>query len=199
MASVMTAGLGLLASSQSEAQPLSPAQAEAEAAVTPYVTPRVDVDVTYDATGPDGQHYRQRMRWNAAHWQQRIDIEATGLIMLTDYRAHRLSVVDTRTKSYSVSGSPDAQFAPPGTRAAGSWQRGAPDIVAGQGCTHWSTTDTDGQAGDFCYSDDGVLLSAAHDGTEIIRAVSYVPAAQGPDVFVEPSGFHETSPVRLDH
>lgn len=171
----------------------------AEEGDTPYVTPRIDVDVTYEATGPDGQSYPQRMRWNAAHWQQRLDMQTTGLIMLTDYQAHRLSVIDTRTKAFTVSGAPDAQFAPPGTRASGSWQRGAEDRVAGQVCTHWITSDTDGQRGDFCYDPNGVLLSAQHDGMQIIKAVSYSMAAQGPEVFREPEGFHETKALRLSH
>lgn len=166
---------------------------------TPYVTPRVDVDVTYEAKGPDGQTYRQRMRWNAAHWQQRLDMETTGLIMLTDYKAHRLSVIDTRTKTYTVSGAPDAQFAPPGTPAAGHWQRGTQDRVAGQSCTHWTTTDTDGQVGDFCYDDNGVLLSASHNGLEVIKALSYAMTAQGPEIFREPEGFHEAKPIQVDH
>lgn len=165
---------------------------------TPYVTPRIDVDVTYEASGPDGRLYRQRMRWNAAHWQQRLDMETTGLMMLTDYRAHRLSVVDTHARTFTVSGAPDAQFAPPGSRAAGQWQRGAEETVAGQPCTHWTTTDTDGQTGDFCYDANGVLLSAQHDGTQVIKAISYAATPQGPEVFREPEGFKETKALRLD-
>jgi len=168
-------------------------------AATPYVTPQIDVDVTYEATGPDGQVYPQRMRWNAAHWQQRLDMTTTGLIMLTDYRAHRLSVVDTRAKTYTVSGAPDSQFAPPGQRASGQWVRGAADHVANQNCTHWTTTDTDGRSADFCYADNGVLLSATHDGTPFVRAVTYAETAQGPEIFKEPEGFHEIGALKLAH
>ncbi|WP_438382925.1 hypothetical protein ABHV46_04155 [Asaia sp. BMEF1] len=171
----------------------------ASTASTPYVTPQVDVDVTYEATGPDGQIYPQRMRWNAGHWQQRLDMTSTGLIMLTDYRAHRLSVVDTRAKTYTVSGAPDSQFAPPGERASGQWVRGAADRVANQNCTHWTTTDTDGRSADFCYADNGVLLLATHDGTPLIRAVTYAETPQGPEIFKEPEGFHEIDALKLAH
>jgi len=166
---------------------------------TPYVTPRVDVDVTYQATGPDGQVYAQRMRWNAAHWQQRLDMQSTGLIMLTDYRAHRLSVVDMRARTYTVSGAPDAQFAPPGQRAAGQWLRGAADQVANQPCTHWKSTDTDGRNADFCYTDKGVLLAATQDAVPLVRATSYAEIPQGPEIFREPDGFHEIDAVKLAH
>ncbi|WP_336944906.1 hypothetical protein [Asaia sp. HN010] len=171
----------------------------ASTASTPYVTPQVDVDVTFEATGPDGQIYPQRMRWNAGHWQQRLDMTSTGLIMLTDYRAHRLSVVDTRARTYTVSGAPDSQFAPPGERASGQWVRGAADRVANQNCTHWTTTDTDGRSADFCYADNGVLLLATHDGTPLIRAVTYAETPQGPEIFKEPEGFHEIDALKLAH
>ncbi|GAB6853627.1 hypothetical protein [Asaia astilbis] len=177
----------------------SPAVAAPDEVTTPYVTPQLDVDVTYDASGSDGQIYRQRMRWNAAHWQQRLDMETTGLIMLTDYRAHRLSVVDVHAKTFTVSGAPDAQFAPPGQRAVGQWVKGAQDRVANQPCTHWTTVDTDGQTGDFCYSDAGVLLSASRGAIPVIKAIAYSETPQGPEVFKEPAGFHEIAAMKLAH
>ncbi|WP_127102819.1 MULTISPECIES: hypothetical protein [unclassified Asaia] len=188
--------IALMGASLLAVLPFATASAD-EGGNTPYVTPRVDVDVTYQAVGPDGQSYSQRMRWNAAHWQQRLDMETTGLIMLTDYRAHRLSVVDVRTKSFTVSGAPDAQFSPPGTRATGHWAKGAGDQVAGQACTHWVSIDTDGQNGDFCYTDNGVMMSASHEGKPVIRAISYVETPQGPEIFKEPEGFHEIEALKL--
>lgn len=189
-------GLALAALSPAVSSALAD-EAAPPAATTPYVTPQVDVDVTYEATGPDGHIYPQRMRWNAAHWQQRLDMPSTGLIMLTDYRAHRLSVVDTREKTYTVSGAPDSQFAPPGQRASGQWIRGVADRVANQACTHWTTTDTDGRTADFCYAENGVLLLATHDGTPLIRAVAYAETPQGPEIFREPEGFHEIDAMKL--
>lgn len=164
---------------------------------TPLVTPLADIDVTYEVRTPDGQSASQRMRWNAAHWRQRLDVPGSGLVMLTDYQAHRLSVVDLRSKTFTVSGAPDTRFAPPGQAADGVWQKEADDRVAGVPCTHWTSTDTDGQEGDFCYSRTGVLLSASRGGVPTLRATAYAETPQGPSVFQEPSGFHEVKAVRL--
>ncbi|GBR28325.1 hypothetical protein [Kozakia baliensis] len=157
----------------------------ADLPTAPLVSPTQDSDITYQMTGPGGQTLHQRMRWNAEHWQQRLDPEGAGTYMLSDYKAHRLVVIDLAHNTKSVSGAPDQAFVPPGTPASGNWEREGGGSVAGQSCTHWRSTDTDGKLTDFCYTPDGLMLSATRDNVVMVQAVSVTRAPQNAAIFQE--------------
>ncbi|MCQ9156147.1 hypothetical protein [Acidomonas methanolica] len=155
----------------------------------PLVTPLADTDVRYRIAGPGGTMLGQRMRWRSEGWLQRIDPEGSASFMVTDYRAGRLSVVDTAHRVVSTMDVPLASFAPPGVPAPGQWARAGVDHVAGLECTEWNGRDSDGRTTQFCYTADGVLLQAARDGVTMLRAVAVAHDPQDSGIFAVPSGF----------
>ena len=179
------------------AGPAVPAAAEAPA--TPFVTPQRDVDVTYLIAGPPASPgalptaMTQRMRWSVSLWSQRLD-PAGNAYMITDYRAHRLLVVDPRLHSATMLPLPPAGarggsgVLAPGLRATGQYDRLGRDNVAGTGCTEWRTLDDAGTQSVICLTDDGVLLRARHGPQVLLVAsrVSYAP--QDPALFSAPPG-----------
>ncbi|MBM9401818.1 hypothetical protein JUN65_09495 [Gluconacetobacter azotocaptans] len=164
----------------------------------PFVTPQHDVDVTYVITSPDPSRppVRQRMRWSGQQQRQRVDPEGSATFMVTDYRTRLLTVVDTAHQARTTIPAPGPALSAPGQRAAGVWARGPSMVVAGQPCTVWHATDTDGRASDVCYTDDGVMLQVVRDGHVLVQADTLVRAAQPDPVFAIPDGLTE---VRAAH
>ncbi|MBS1083214.1 hypothetical protein [Gluconobacter kondonii] len=167
--------------------PATPAPLQAQA---PFVTPLHDVDIDYVLTGPAGQHLHQRMRWTSTSWRQRIEPEGSATVMLTDYRTHILMVLDGTKRTATVMPAPGGSFAAPGTPAAGSWRRMGQGRIAGEACTIWESADTDRHPTTFCYTEDGLMLGAVHDGKPVVEAVSVSRSPQPLDVFDPPPGYH---------
>ncbi|AQS87416.1 hypothetical protein AA101099_2991 [Neoasaia chiangmaiensis NBRC 101099] len=161
----------------------------------PLVTPLQDTDITYDIQAPDGHVLHQRMRWRSATWQQRIDPGDSATVMLTDYRAGRLQVVDLLHRTVTTMDVPLAQFAPPGVPAAGVWRKGNVEHVAGRDCTEWSGTDSEAQPGVFCYTTDGLLLGASRSGVHVVQAASIAQGPQAEAVFALPPGLKTLAPA----
>lgn len=162
----------------------------AQAADAPLVTPLVDSDVTYRMTAPNGSVMHQRMRWSARHWRQRLDIDGAATYMVSDYKTHVMVVFDRTHQTATVSGSPSASFLAPGTPAGGVWRKtGSALQVAGQSCTVWESEDTDRQAADVCYTDDGLLLQATRGGAVMLTAQAVSRDAISDEIFAVPSGF----------
>ncbi|QDH18027.1 hypothetical protein E3D00_06620 [Swingsia samuiensis] len=169
---------------------------KAQTPTAPMVTPMVDVDITYMVVGPQGQHLHQRMRWNANLWRQRVDPEGLPSIMITDYRAHKLMVLDTQAHTAVVSVAPGDGLTAPGVPASGSWKQVGPATIVGQPCMIWESVDTDKQPTDFCYTTDGLLLGATQGGRLVVQASSVNRVAQSPDLFDPPLGYHRIDPAK---
>ncbi|WP_342628245.1 hypothetical protein AAC691_20170 [Nguyenibacter vanlangensis] len=165
----------------------------ADASAAPFVTPQCDVDVTYSVAAPDPAvpAIRQRMRWSSATLRQRVDPAGSATYMLTDYRARTLTVIDLARNVRTTIPAPGSAVTRPGQRAPGSWIHGATMLVAGQPCTAWQTADTDGQASEVCYSDDGVMLQATRNGHVMVRAETVRRTAQPDAVFAIPAGLRD--------
>ncbi|EHH69045.1 hypothetical protein [Gluconobacter morbifer] len=155
----------------------------------PLVTPLHDTDIDYAMTDPNGQQMHQRMRWSSALWRQRIDPQGSATFMLTDYRNHKLMVLDSTAHTATVMSAPGASFAAPGTPALGSWKKLGGSTVAGLPCTVWESADTEKQPTDFCYTDDGLMLRASHGGRLIVQALSVSHAQQPAALFDPPPGY----------
>lgn len=162
----------------------------------PLVTPMHDVDIDYVLTGSSGQHMHQRMRWTSALWRQRVEPEGSATIMLTDYRTHTLMVLDSTNHTATVTSAPGGSFASPGTRAAGSWRRLGQGRIAGEACTIWDSADSDSHLTTFCYTDDGLMLGAVHDGKPVVEAVSVSRVPQPAEIFDPPPGYHRIDSSR---
>ncbi|GBR07990.1 hypothetical protein [Gluconobacter frateurii] len=160
----------------------------------PYVTPMHDADIDYVMVGPGGQHLHQRMRWSAKLWRQRVDPEGAATVMLTDYRTHRLMVLDTTAKSATVTEAPGDSFSAPGTVAPGGWKQVGPATIAGESCMIWESLDTNKLPTDFCYTTDGLLLGATQGGRLVVQAASVSRAAQADELFDPPEGYHRIDP-----
>ncbi|WP_346266666.1 hypothetical protein [Neokomagataea anthophila] len=166
-----------------EGQSVSPLSA-------PYVTPSVDADIDYVMNGPNGAKLHQRMRWSAALWRQRVELEGSATVMLTDYRNHRLMVLNTADHSATVVPAPGSSFTPPGVSAPGVWHQIGPATIAGQACTVWESGDNVKQPTDFCYTTDGLLLGATQGGRLVVQAHSVERKAQDTALFDPPLGYH---------
>ncbi len=158
----------------------------AAAADRPPSLPTRDVDVTY-ATSSGGRTLTQRMRWTQALRKLRVDPPTAGLFVVTDYAAHRTSVV--RAQDRTVLEAP----APPPAEAA-TYKRRGDDVVAGQGCTEWETQDTAGRPTVACITADGVMLRARADGRTLVVATSVDFSALDASVFEIPPDYRRVSP-----
>ncbi|GBR53193.1 hypothetical protein AA106555_1203 [Neokomagataea thailandica NBRC 106555] len=160
----------------------------------PYVTPGVDADIDYVMNGPKGQKMHQRMRWSAALLRQRVELEGSATVMLTDYRNHKLMVLNTVDHSATVVAAPGDSFTPPGVSAPGEWRQVGPAVIAGQQCIVWESGDNAKQPTDFCYTADGLLLGATQGGRLVVQAHSVTRSPQDTSLFDPPLGYH-----RQDH
>jgi hypothetical protein len=159
----------------------------------PLVTPLSDVDIVYAVPMPDGGLGGQRMRWSVRGWLQRVDLDGSATYMITDYRIGRLSVIDGLHHTRSDLGAPGGPLLPPGTAADDGYSPLGADSVAGVGCRWWNATDSDGQHGSFCYSEDGLLLEARRDGHVLVRAVSVSREVQPESLFVPPADYRNVA------
>ncbi|WP_242010039.1 hypothetical protein [Acetobacter conturbans] len=170
---------------------------ESASAAGPYVTPSVDVFVRYEMVRPDGAGLvHQDMHWQVASLRQRIDPENSAVYMLTSWRDHTLTVVDTLSHRRSVMPAPGGALSMPGQVPSGSFQRLGTAIVAGQFCTNWRTADADGRSGDACYTQDGILMQVMQKGQVVVRAVSVDRIAQPDSLFVVPETYKLVAPAR---
>ena len=160
------------------------------AQTAPVVQPTRDVDVTYrvPVPGAPGPYLLQRLRWSAAHRQQRVDLPSSGNWMVLDFNAHRMSLV--RDDSRQVIELPSPAEAD-GSRAG--YTRVAASEVAGLPCIEWRTVDTRGAETLACYTEDGVLLRATSGTRVLMEAVHIGYEAQADSVFQTPAGYARTT------
>ena len=163
----------------------------------PYVTPSVDVSVRYELVAPDGRGVvHQTMRWQAASLRQRIDLDTASVYMITSWRDHTLTVVDTLGQRRSVMPAPGRELTPPGRIPDGTFSRLDTAMVAGQFCTNWRTTDDSGHQSDACYTPDGILLQVMQKGQITARALSVTREVQPDSVFAVPQDYRPVAPAR---
>ncbi|QEO18475.1 hypothetical protein FLP30_00840 [Acetobacter vaccinii] len=175
------------------------AQAEDTAQMTaPYVTPSTDVDIHYELSSPAGDATaHQRMRWQVATLRQRLDPENSPVFMLTSWKDRTLTVVDEARHRESVMPVPGGrELTLPGQHpGTGSYTRLGASTVAGQACTIWRTSDTEGRPSDACYTDDGLLLQVAQQGQVTVRALSVQRTPQPDSIFAVPEGLRQENPA----
>jgi hypothetical protein len=163
----------------------------------PLLRPSRDVDVTYRATAAglkqDGKRLDQRVRWLAASQTMRIDPPASGLYVIIDYVARRMSVVREVNRSVIEMAPPEGASAPAGNAGAGSYVRRGQDTVAGLPCTEWETRDRDNRPAIVCITADGVLLRTSAEGQTLVSATSVQYAPQDPAVFRVPADYTHRS------
>ncbi|NHO17916.1 hypothetical protein GOB90_02830 [Acetobacter oeni] len=162
----------------------------------PYVTPSTDVDVQYEMDSPDGgPPVHQQMRWQAASLRQRVDPENSVVYMVTSWKDRTLTVLDTLRHTRSQMAAPGTALTMPGQIPAGSFQRLGTDLVAGQYCVIWRTTDQDGRQSDACYTDDGIMVLVMQQGRKVVRAVSVSRIPQDDAIFAIPADYKEAAPA----
>ncbi len=161
----------------------------------PAVQPTRDVDVTYrvPVPGAPGTYLLQRLRWSAAHRQQRVDLPTAGNWMVLDFNAHRMALV--HDESREIIDLPSPQGADQAGAGAGYTRVAAAD-VAGMPCTEWRTVDTRGAETLACYTNDGVLLRARSGTRVLMEALHVTYEAQAESVFQTPAGYSRQSTSR---
>ncbi|MBO1323870.1 hypothetical protein K2X14_01720 [Acetobacter sp. TBRC 12305] len=152
----------------------------------------------YEVASAQGEtSARQRMRWQVSTLRQRLDPQGAGVFMITSWKDRTLHVVDEsrgRESSMPVPGQQELTL--PGQHpATGTYARLGSSTVAGEGCTLWRTTDTDGRQTDACYTADGLLLQVVQNGQVRVRALSVSRAAQPDSVFAIPAGLKSEGPA----
>ena len=161
----------------------------------PLLRPNRDVDVTYRAAAPQaGRAIGQRVRWLAAAQTVRIDPLPTGLHVIIDYAARRMSVVRDATRSVVEMAAPDSLDGMIGGAAASEFVRGGVATVAGLTCTEWQTLDREARPAVVCITNDGVLLRAGTADQVRVSAVAVVYAPQDPAAFRVPADYARHSP-----
>ncbi len=154
----------------------------------PAVQPTRDVDVTYrvPVPGATDAYLLQRLRWSAAHRQQRVDLPTSGNWMVLDFNAHRMALVHDGSREVVDLPSPQSADQP---GAGAGYTRVATSSVAGLSCTEWRTVDTRGHETLACYTDDGVLLRATAGARTLMEAVHVNYVAQAASVFQTPADY----------
>jgi hypothetical protein len=163
----------------------------------PQLRPSRDVDITYSSTAAgaprDGRRLEQRVRWLAGAQTMRIDPPTTGLFVIIDYVAKRMSVVRAADRSVTEMAAPDDTTGVGGNTGAGGYVRRGEDTVAGLACTDWETHDRDGRLAVLCVTADGVTLRAGVDGQTLVSAVSVQYTPQDPADFRVPADYTHRS------
>ncbi|HET7884085.1 MAG TPA: hypothetical protein VFL55_24575 [Acetobacteraceae bacterium] len=159
----------------------------------PLLRPNRDVDVTYRSATPQGT-LEQRVRWLAAAQTMRIDPAPSGLHVIIDYLARRMSVVRDATRSVVEMTAPDGMAGLAGAGTTMSFVRRGEATVAGEHCTEWQTQDRDSHPALVCVTSDGVLLRAGSEGQVRVSAVSVHYAPQDPGAFRVPSDYARQTP-----
>ncbi len=154
----------------------------------PLLRPTRDVDVTYAVDAGGGTALHERLRWDAAAQKLRIDPPTSGLYVIIDLAARRMSTVRSAERTVIEMAAPDNVTGMPNSAAAAAVRQGA-DTVAGLACTEWDMTDAAGEAARLCLTDDGVLLRARADGRTLLSAetVHYGPLDAA--LFQVPAGY----------
>jgi len=155
----------------------------------PLLRPSRDVDLTYRSPAPRGGEVEQRVRWLAAAQTMRIDPSGSGLHVIIDYVARRMSVVRDAARSVVDMTAPDSMAAMTGGGTASSFVRRGEATVAGQACTEWQTQDREARPALVCITGDGVLLRAAAEGQVVVSAVSVRYGPQDPVEFRVPADY----------
>ncbi len=154
----------------------------------PLLRPIHDVDVTYAMDAGDGTTLHERLRWRAAAQELRLDPPTTGLYVIIDLAARRMSTVRTAERTVVEMVAPDNVTGMPDSAAAAAVRRGT-DEVAGLACTDWDMTDAAGEAARLCLSEDGVLLRARAGGRTLLSAETVVSGLLDADLFQVPVGY----------
>jgi hypothetical protein len=152
----------------------------------PPLIPTRDVDVTYDLPGAAGAVLHERLRWDTAGHRLRVDPPGSGVYMITDYMAHRMSIVRDASRSIVEAVAPAAGL--PGTSLA-PYQQDGSDRVAGVSCTEWATIDTEQHPVAVCVTPDGVLLRVRRDGRTLLSARQVTFGPQDPALFRLPADY----------
>jgi hypothetical protein len=161
----------------------------------PLLRPSRDVDVTYRAAAPQtGREIGQRVRWLAAAQTARIDPPSTGLHVIIDYAASRMSIVRDATRSVVEMAAPDNLDGMIGRGTASEFVRGGTATVAGQTCTEWRTLDREAHPAVVCITADGVLLRAGTADQVRVSAVSVLYVSQDPAAFRVPTDYARHAP-----
>jgi hypothetical protein len=168
--------------------------ASALVAEEPRLLPSRDVAVVYRAPGPYGAEVEQRVRWLAATQTMRIDPPNSGLHVIVDYLARRMSVVDDGNRSVVEMAAPNSATAIPGAGAEESYTRLGPRMVAGLPCTEWRALDRQARPTVVCITEDGVLLRAGTPDAVRVSAVSVQYAPQDAAAFRVPAGYSRITP-----
>jgi hypothetical protein len=169
--------------------------AAAASAEQPLLRPSRDVEVTYQASTPQGGGpVEQRVRWLAAAQTMRIDLPSPGLHVIIDYIARRMSVVRDATKSVIEMAAPDSMAAMTGAKLTASYARRGEATVAGRACTEWQTLDRETHPVMICVTEDGVLLRAGAADRVWVSAVSVRYAPQDPAAFRVPDDYVHHAP-----
>ena len=157
----------------------------------PVLLPTHDVDVTYRAAG--AQPVEQRVRWDAATQTMRIDPPTSGVFVIIDYLARRMTVVNETEKSVVEMPAPASMANVLGGKIAGEFVRQGEAKVDGLGCTEWQTQDRNGEPANVCVTADGVLLRAGTAARTLVTAVKVQYAQQDPALFRIPADFTRRS------
>ena len=155
---------------------------------TPRLRPSRDVAVTYTAV-QSGRRLVQRMRWLAAAQTMRVDPPTTGLYVIIDYVARRMSVVRDANRSVIDMAAPRDMTQLGGNPDGGLYVRRGPDTIAGVACTEWETMDRAGRQTQACITVDGVLLRASAAGQPLVTATDVQYAPQDPTAFRIPADY----------
>lgn len=172
---------------------IGPALAQEATSQRPELRPTRDVDVTYrTAPLPSSAGERvleQRLRWSAASQLMRIDPPTSGLYVIIDYSARRMSTVRAADRSVIDMAAPEGVVGMASGSSRAAYMRQGDEQVAGLACADWQTTDSEGRQAKVCVTADGVLLRAAANGKVLLTAVSVRYAQQDPSVFATPSDY----------
>lgn len=163
----------------------------------PVITPSEDSDVTYELTSLLGDATsHQRMRWQVETSRQRLDPLESKIYMITSWKDRQLTVVDMNRRRFSVMPTPGTEMlSPPGKPAQqGHYIEFGHDMVSGEDCDLWRTSDTDGRPVDVCYTKDGILLSVWVEGRRTVRAQHISRIRQNDEIFQIPKNFKQEAP-----
>jgi len=159
----------------------------------PPLIPTRDVDVTYTIAGAQGAGLTERLRWDAQGHRLRVDPPGHGIYMITDYTAHRMSVVREADRSIIEAPAPAAAL---GGNPHAPYQRQGAGSVAGLDCTDWATVDTDLHPVVVCVTADGVLLRARRGERTVLTASRVAYGPQDPALFRLPADYRHTPAAR---
>lgn len=190
---------------QAVAQPdAAPGQAGVLASDRPLATPSRDVDVTYETptnapADPQQDHakpamFRQRLRWLQSEQRMRIDPGGGSLYMLTDYRAHTLSIVNLAAGAVLDAPAPAGSALAPGGSQDVAFAKVGVSQVAGVACQNWRLGPDAPGAVIACITADGVTLRVATAQRLLAQAVSVAYVPQDPALFDHPKGLRQFEP-----